>query len=207
LQDNIEKKPVILPFGKSIYQTSKGQGICSDTAFLVETVLQEETGQDYRVLDAGSGNGIIAIMLKHYRQSWQMEGIEIQSHLVELANENVIITGEKVKFSRDDIRSYSGGRCYDLIVSNPPFYPAAEGKISPDEERAISRHEIACSLREFVRFIRRNLKDNGRCYLVNLSRREEEIGQLVTAEKMELDKKFEKITFPKGRTSIFRIKK
>ncbi|MDP8221121.1 MAG: methyltransferase [Candidatus Stygibacter frigidus] len=207
MQASLESKAVELPFGKIIYQSTAGQGISSDSAFLVETVLREESELPMPVLDLGSGNGIIALMLKYYRPDWQISGIEILPYLVELAESNAQACGEDIAFVEADIKEYTSQQPYELMVSNPPYLPKDKGRISPVYERAIARHEILCELKDVLLCIKRNLADQGRAYICNLSTRAEEIKELVNHENMVLDKIYPDLSFQKEKMNIFRIKK
>ncbi len=149
--------PVLLPFGKTIYQSANGQSINSDTKFIVDTIINEVPETPKTVLELGSGNGIISIMLAHYRPNWQIAGIEIQPHLVELAKQNSKLAEVKVEFCTVDIKTYTSKTGFDLIVANPPYFPALDGRISPNEERAISRHEIKCDMLDVLNCIKRNM--------------------------------------------------
>lgn len=202
-----ERKAVLLPFGKTIYQSKAGQGISSDTSLLVETVLKEEKDKSIDVLDAGSGNGIIAIMLKHYRSLWQLQGLEIQSHLVELARDNAKLSGCKIDFLEADIKTCQTDTKFDLIVMNPPFYKLEDGNLSPIYERAVSRHEVLCNLEDIIAFIKNNIKDSGKCYLLHLCSREDEIKEKLNQHNMILDKKYKDSIAPNTRTYLYRIRK
>ncbi|MCF7911119.1 MAG: methyltransferase [Candidatus Cloacimonetes bacterium] len=200
-------KPVELPFGKVIYQSLTSQGISSDTVFLVETVLSQENGSSESVLELGSGNGIIALMLGYYRSGWEITGIEIAEFLVQISQENRALCGLSTAFRQADIKEYTSGKPFSLIVSNPPYLSENKGRISPVYERAIARHEILCNLAEIMLCVKRNLKNGGMAYILNLSEREAEIRVLAEKENMVLDKIYPDICNQKGKTSIFRIRK
>ena len=205
---DLEKlKPVELTFGKVIYQSKTSQGISSDTTFLVETVLAEENGSQEKVLELGSGNGVIALMLGHYRRSWEICGIEIQDNLVQLSLENSRLCGVETAFIKADIRDYTAEMQFSLIVSNPPYLPRDKGRISPVYERAIARHELLCNLADIVQCLKRNLANEGVAYILNLSERAAEIKILVEKENLVLDKIYPELCCQKGKTSIFRIRK
>jgi len=163
---NSNHKPVLLPFGKSIYQSANGQPITSDTEFIVETVLQEFSNQEADVLELGSGNGIITVMLKHYRKNWQITGLEIQPHLTELAKKNSELVDFELNFQTGDLKDFNAEFKFDMIVSNPPYFPVQDGRISPIEERAISRHEIKCDMLEVLKSVKKNLKQTGVAFLI-----------------------------------------
>jgi len=207
LQGSQETKAVELPFGKTIYQSSTSQGISSDSASLVEIVLKEEGELPQRVLDLGSGNGIISLMLKHYRPEWEVCGIEILSALVQLAENNSRLCEEDITFIEADIKDFTSMQPYELIVSNPPYLPRGKGRISPIYERAIARHDILCELLDIVKCLKRNLVDEGRAYFCYLSSKTKEIKELVEQENMVLDKIYPDVSCQIEKTSIFRIRK
>jgi tRNA1(Val) A37 N6-methylase TrmN6 len=167
-------KPVLLPFNKTIYQSKHGQSITSDTTFITEKILQKCSPAKIRVLELGSGNGIISLMLAHYRPEWQITGIEIQAKLVKLSCANAKLAEANVTFLEADLKSFRAVEKFDLIISNPPYFAKTEGKISPIRERAISRHEIHCSMSDIFQCLKRNLEATGKAFLMYpLSRWEE----------------------------------
>ena len=163
-----EKIPVRLPFGKTIYQLKNAQSVSTDAAFLVKNVLGENSDSSIKIraLELGSGNGIISIMLSFYRPFWQISGIEIQPELAELSDENAKLSGVKVNFAEGDFRKFSFAEKFDLIVSNPPYFPKNKGLISPHKIRAISRHEIFCTMPELFSVIADNLQAKGLAYVL-----------------------------------------
>ncbi len=188
------KIPVKLPFGKTIFQSSSGQSITSDTAFIVKTVLRHFKQERSSVLELGSGNGIISIILSYYRPTWQITGIDIQPHLVKLAKENSRLAEVDTSFLCSDLKSFSAKEKFNLIISNPPYYAIADGKISPNRERAISRHEIMCTMHDVLMAVKRNLTPEGKAYLLYPISR---INELLDSAK-RVDLKFEeKIIFSK----------
>ncbi len=76
-----------------------------------------------RILDIGTGTGLLALMLAQ-RCDAQIEGIEIEEVSFNQAVENVenSIFKNKIKLYYTDIQSFSSKNCYDLIISNPPFF-------------------------------------------------------------------------------------
>ncbi len=165
-------KPVLLPFGKTIYQTDQGQSITSDNTYLVELILESEDQSPLQVIDLGCGNGILSIMLAHYRPDWQISGLEIQPHLVKLARENCeSAETANISIFQQDLRHWKKKDQYDLIFSNPPYYPEVSGRVSPVREKAISRHEITCSMKDILDFVKKYLKSSGKAYLIYPSTR------------------------------------
>jgi len=163
-----DKKPVLLPFGKTIYQFKNAQSVSSDAAFLVKNILDEnpDISQKLQVLELGSGNGIVSLMLAYYRPLWQIRGIEIQPELAELSQTNAKYFEQKVHFIEGDFRIFPFPKKYDLVISNPPYFPKEKGLLSPHKIRAISRHEIFCTLPEVFSVVADNLKTNGTAFVL-----------------------------------------
>ena len=194
-------KSVLLPFGEEIYQTLDGQGISSDTQFLVDTILNEERFDECRLLELGSGNGIISIMLKYYHPNWQITGYEMQPHLVDLSKENASSLQLDINFIVQDIRDdNSSDNRFDLIVSNPPYIKVSDGRISPNRERAIARQEITCTMQNILKNVTNNLTDKGNAYLMYPENRLEEL--LETTKKVDL-KVLNRFLLKKGKKRVF----
>ncbi len=188
----MNKKEVVLPFGKTIYQSKAGHGITTDTAFLVEKVLNYSNENTVKVLELGSGNGIIAIMLAWYRQNWKIKGIEIQKSLVELSNENKNkLNLSNITFEEANLNGFKDNISYDIIVSNPPYFPVNQGKISPVKERAIARHEVFTDMKNILLCINENLSDNGSAFLLYPYQRETDLEkEIKNIDRITIAKKF-----------------
>lgn len=183
-------KPVLLPFGKTIYQSPNGQSVTSDTAFIVETVLQEFPNLEADVLELGSGNGIISVMLKNYRKKWEMTGLEIQPQLAELSQQNAELMQFEIDFRNGDLKDFAAPDKFDMIVSNPPYFPVQDGRISPIEERAISRHEINCNMRDVLNSVKNNLKHSGVAFLIYPESRWKDLELFVKKVDLIVERKF-----------------
>ena len=181
---------VKLPFGKTIFQTRCGHSITSDSAFFVETVSEQISQENINLLELGSGNGIISIMLSHYHPKWKIIGIEIQKHLVKLSQDNTKLSETSPTFSQADLRAFTSLQKYDLIISNPPYFPKDKGRISPIVERAISRHEITCNMLDILECVKRNLKKDGRAFILYPQNREHDIDNFAKKVDLKARKKF-----------------
>lgn len=181
---------VQLPFGKTIYQTTDGHSITSDSAFLVETISDHISQENIKLLELGSGNGIISIMLSHYHPKWVILGIEIQTHLIELSRDNAKLSETSPTFIEADLREFISSSKYDLIVSNPPYFSKDKGRISPIQERAISRHEITCNMMDILECIKRNLKKDGRAFILYPQNRWSDLDNFAKKVDLKAMKKF-----------------
>lgn len=156
---------VILPVpGKTILQDTVSQGVSLASELLYQAALQEYPDKPLKVLELGSGCGIISIMCALHRPSWQITGIEIQSPLVELAIANAKRCEVPVSFVQGDLRTSQGK--YDLILSNPPWMKARQGLLSPHQSRNLSKFEQSCTMADVLETLSRCLKPQGEALLL-----------------------------------------
>lgn len=104
-----------------------------------------------RGIDLGCASGAIALLLLQKSQTIHMTGLEINPKAASLAEENMKINSlsERSGIITGDIRKcrelFKTGS-FDLVISNPPYFPVGSGKLSPDKERAAARGETECNL-------------------------------------------------------------
>lgn len=182
--------PVKLPFGKTIHQSKEGHSITSDSAFLFNTISDKIKQENISLLELGSGNGIISIMLSYYHPKWKIVGIEIQKHLVVLSIDNANLSETSPCFIEEDLRVFTSLQKYDLIASNPPYFPKEEGRISQIKERAISRHEISCNIMDVMKCVKRNLKKDGTAFILYPQNREHDLDNFAKKVDLKSMKKF-----------------
>lgn len=134
-----------------------------------------------RVLDLGTGCGIIPLILAFRHPRLRVWGVELQPDLAALAAANVRANDmqEQVTILQDDMRrltpSMTGG-VMDVIVCNPPFRRAGTGRLNPSTQRASARHEIDIGLPEILNVARRMLKTRGRLVVIQAAER---LGELI----------------------------
>ncbi len=105
-----------------------------ETELLVETVLAEVkragVKSALRILDVGTGSGAIAIALAHNLPSARITAIDLSGTALEVAVVNAARHGltEQIQFIESDLLEElpPDGLPFDVIVSNPPYVPAAD---------------------------------------------------------------------------------
>ena len=122
----------------------------------------------YRILDVGTGSGLIARMLMQRCPEAQVEGIDIDEKAVEQANEN------GVKAYVSSLQEWQGS--YDLIVSNPPYFQ--NSLKNPDKGREMARHTDTLSYEELVKHSARLLTMHGQLALILPAEAETEIREI-----------------------------
>ena len=143
-----------------------------------------------RVLDMGTGTGIIPILLEAKTEGRHFTGLEIQEESADMARRSVAYNHleEKIDIVTGDIKTASqmfplSG--FDVITSNPPYMTNIHGIQNPEAPKAIARHEVLCTLEDLVRETSRLLRPGGRFYMVHRPFRLVEIFQTLTAYKLE----------------------
>ena len=120
-----------------------------------------------RILELGTGCGIIAMMLAFRFPEIHMVGVEIQKDLADLAKKNVQENGlsSRVRILQGDLRTIQPatiGGAADIVVSNPPYRKLQSGRLNPNLQKAVARHEIEASLSDVAAAASRTLKIGGR---------------------------------------------
>ena len=146
-----------------------------------------------KVLDMGTGTGIIPILLAAKTPGRSFTGLEIQEKSVGMARRSVAYNRleEKIRIVAGDIR---GPASFDVVISNPPYMTGQHGLLNPDMAKAVARHEVLCTLEDLVRETARVLTSKGRFYLVHRPFRLAEI--MGTLMKYRLEPKRMQLVYP-----------
>ena len=144
-----------------------------------------------RVLDMGTGTGIIPILLEAKTKASHFTALEIQADSADMAKRSVKINGleEKIAVVQGDIKEAGllfGAASFNVVTTNPPYMIGEHGLKNPDEAKAIARHEVLCTLEDVVREAAKVLKSSGRFYMVHRPFRLAEIVRTLSAYGLEL---------------------
>ncbi len=125
-----------------------------------------------KVLDLGTGTGILPILLEARTKGVSFTGLEIQPESADMAARSVRLNHleNKVHIVNGDIRKADrlfGAGSYHVVTSNPPYMTDLHGIKNPNEAKAIARHEILCTLEDVVSQAAKLLAPCGRFYLVH----------------------------------------
>ena len=143
--------------------------------FSIDAVLLAMRAFDARgesVLELGTGAGPVLLALGLNPAYTSLVGLEIQPEMAAFARHNAVLNfpdGDRVEIVEGDLCAPPpaiAGRRFDVVVSNPPYYPLSSGHVNPDGQRAIARHEVACRLEDVLVRARASLRDDGRVFLV-----------------------------------------
>ncbi len=152
-----------------------------------------------RVLDLGTGTGIIPILLEAKTQGEHFTGLEIQPESADMARRSVGMNHleSKIEIVTGDIKdasNYFGASSFNVITTNPPYMIDKHGIINKQDAKTIARHEILCSLEDIIRESAIILPPNGRFYMVHRPFRLSEI--LCTMTKYKIEPKRLRMVYP-----------
>ncbi len=133
--------------------------------FLIADFISIASGS--RILDIGTGCGIIPLLLASKSPDSQFTAAEIQPALAQLARENIEEKGfsNAIEMLEGDILEtarYLRKAPFDIVVSNPPYRKINTGRMNPNAEKAIARHELKLDLKKLSRVASSVLKKGGR---------------------------------------------
>ena len=155
--------------GLELIQNPAGFCFGVDAVFLSDFV-KVKPGET--VLDLGTGNGIIPILLSAKTGGKKFTGLEIQENTADMARRSVAYNHleERVDIVTGDIKEAAEifkPAFFDVITTNPPYMLSQHGLRNPDDAKAIARHEVLCTLDDILRESMRLLQDKGRFYMIH----------------------------------------
>ena len=173
--------------GYHIIQSRQGFRYGID-AVLLSAFARVKPGE--KVLDMGTGTGILPILLAAKTPGRCFTGLEIQEKSAKMARRSVAFNGleEKIRIVTGDIKEAAaifGPASFDVAVSNPPYMTGQHGLVNPEQEKAIARHEVLCTLEDLVRETAAVLTSRGRFYLVHRPFRLAEIMGMLMKYRLE----------------------
>ena len=121
-----------------------------------------------KILDVGTGTGLIAMMCAQRNRKASIDAIDIDNEAIEQAKDNIKSSpfGERISCIKSSLQDHykQTQTKYDLIVSNPPFF--TQSLKSPDRERTLARHNDSLSVDELVSISTGLLTDKGRLSVI-----------------------------------------
>ena len=124
-----------------------------------------------RVCDLGCGCGALGLLLLAKCETLQVTGVEIQEPAARCAAENAAQNGlSQFSVLHGDLREYRTllpANGFDIVVSNPPYYPVSGGAAPEKLPLAIARSEVCCTLSDLCACAAWCLRFGGSFFLVH----------------------------------------
>lgn len=175
-----------------------------------------------RVVDLGTGCGVIPLLLARIEESCAVTGVEFQPAMARIAARNVVLNdlAGRVEVVEEDVISLKGRYpvdSFDLVVSNPPYRRPGTGKVSPRAGRDDARHETSATLADFLAAAKYLVKPSGRiCLIYHTCRLAELIAQAAVQKlaplrlrmvhgNSRMDARMFLIELAKGRTGELKV--
>lgn len=141
-----------------------------------------------RVVDLGTGTGIIPLIMSHKTSAEKLYGVEYQKDSYDRAVRNAALNGleGRLEFINANVSELSGLEEWaDAVTSNPPYMEFNGALTNENDAKAIARHEIAGTLEDFIKCASRTLKNRGDFYMVHRPSRMVDIFYLCRKYRLE----------------------
>ena len=160
----------------------------------------KEIKSNSKIIDFGTGTGILPILLSGKTKDTKIYGIEIQEKMAEMAQRSVKLNNleNRIKIINEDIKNLNNifeKNTFDVVITNPPYKINNTGLKNESEGKLISRHEIKCDLEDIVVAAKNMLKDKGIFYMVHRPERIVDICELL--RKYKIEPKLIRVVYPK----------
>lgn len=171
-----------------IIQNTKGFCFGIDSILLSDYAKNLKAGS--KVVDIGTGTGIIGVLLCAKSKLKEITGIEIQEEVANMAKRSIRLNNLEDKFNIlninvKDVFEKIEPNTIDVVVTNPPYMKLNSGAQNLEKKKLISRHEIECNLEDIVKISYRLLKSKGEFYMVHRTDRLVDIMYLLRKYKLE----------------------
>lgn len=168
----------------------KKDGFCFGIDSILLSDFANEIKKDSKVVDLGTGTGILSILLCAKTKLSKIIGIEIQEDIADMARRSIKLNGLQDRFEviNEDIKNLKkiiNQNEFDAVIMNPPYMELNTGKTNENTKKLISRHEITASLEDFIITSKNLLKDKGNLYIVHRPNRLIDVCYLLRKHKLE----------------------
>ncbi len=153
------------------------------------------------VVDLGTGCGIIPMVLLLTEPVGHVFALEIQPELAEQAVRNARLNGFKreVQVILGDLKAPPlAPSSADVVICNPPYRPKNSGRINPDPQKAIARHEVLSSLNDILDAAAKTLRAKGRFAMIYPAARLADL--LIKMRGFNLEPKRLRVVYPSMRS-------
>lgn len=179
-------------------------GFCFGIDAVLLSDFAKNIKKDAKVIDLGTGTGIISILLCGKTNLKKIIGVEVQKEVYDMACRSAELNnlGNKFQVINENILNLTDileKNSFDAIVTNPPYKKQNTGIINDTKKKLISRHEILANLEDFISISNKLLKDKGEFYMIHRPERMVDIFSLM--RKYKIEPKEVRLVFSNEKTS------
>ena len=155
-----------------------------------------------RIMDLGTGSGIIPLILSHKTKAGKIYGLDIQKDSCDRAVRSAELNEltDRLEFINCDVKDVISLRpdlkmSFDVVTCNPPYTTLSGGMKPENTAKMMARHETTAGVDDFIRVASELLKDHGEMFLVHRPSRMVDI--FVSARKYRLEPKEARLVVPR----------
>ena len=157
---------------KDLKLIQKTKGFCFGIDAVLLSDFSKNIKKNAKVLDLGTGTGIISILLCGKTKLEKIIGVEVQKEVADMAKRSSKLNNLENKFEIINENIINLDKIYernsfDVIVTNPPYKKENTGIVNEEEKKLISRHEVLAKLEDYIKVSNKLLKDKGEFYMVH----------------------------------------
>ena len=175
---------------KNLKIIQNAKGFCFGIDAVLLSDFAKNIKKNARVLDLGTGTGIISILLCGKTNLNKIVGVEVQEDVADMARRSSKLNNLEDKFEIINENIINLDKIYeknsfDVVVTNPPYKKENTGIVNDEEKKLISRHEVLAKLEDYMKISNELLKDKGELYMVHRPERLVDIISYMRQYKIE----------------------
>ncbi len=186
-----------------VLQKIRGYRFALDAPLLADFI---QTTADDELLEFGTGNGIISLLLS-IKPFKLITAIEVQASLADLARRNIRLNNleNRITVVEKDLKQFQPKKKYDVIFSNPPYHKRAEGHLSLSKEKSVAKHELKCTIFDIMQKTSALLKTSGRAYFVFPEKRKDDIAEAIEMNSLKMKSRRVVYARPKDKPNLLLV--
>ena len=144
-----------------------------------------------RIIDLGTGSGIIPLLMAKKCEKADFTGLEIQRDSADMAAQSMALNGleKQIKIVCGDLKNAGdlfARHSFNVVTCNPPYMIVQHGKGNESDAKSIARHELLCTLEDVVAAAETLLVSHGKFFMIHRPFRLPEIFSALEKHKLEM---------------------